>query len=249
MKQMLSAVIVDDEEHCRETLIKQLEWSCPNVKVLGQAESVESALVVLKTVTPDLLLLDIEMPGGNGFDLIRKLDIIEFSIIFTTAYDEFALKAFEANAIDYLLKPIDGEALENAIGKVEKTKAIDSSLNLMRLLNQISKNNTPKKIAFPVSDGLEFVLQDDIIRCESEGAYCHVFVKNRPKLFLSKTLKQVSELIDHTKFIRVHNSHLVNADFIAKYIRGKGGQVIMDDGTGIPVSRSRKDDFLDLIQD
>lgn len=247
MKQMLSAIVVDDEEHCRESLIKQLEWSCPNVNVLGQAKSVESAIELLVNISPDILFLDIEMPGGTGFDLISKLGKIDFGVIFTTAYDEFALKAFKANAIDYLLKPIDGDALKNAVRKVEQSKPEESSLKIANLLEQINTTIRPRKVAFPVSDGLEFIVLDDIIRCESEGAYCHVFICERPNLFLSKTLKQVSEMIDDEKFLRVHNSHLVNTDFIARYIRGKGGQIILEDGTSIPVSRSRKDDFLDQI--
>ena len=245
MKHMLSAVIVDDEEHCRETLVKQLEWSCPNVEVIGQAESVEKAKHLLARKTPDVLFLDIEMPGGTGFDLINQLQDVSYSVIFTTAYDEFALDAFKVNAIDYLLKPIDGDALKNAVEKVEKMMPEQMNENLDRLLAQMGGHVSSKKIAFPVSDGLSFVEMNDIIRCESEGAYCHIFISNQPKLFLSKTLKQVSELINHEKFLRVHNSHLINTDFIKSYIRGKGGQVIMDDGTSIPVSRSRKDDFLE----
>jgi len=247
MKQKLLAIIVDDEEHCRETLVKQLAWSCPDVEVIGQAESIKSAKLLLSKMTPDILFLDIEMPAGTGFDLLNQVTEHSYSIIFTTAYDEFALDAFKVNAIDYLLKPIDGDALKNAIKKVEKILPKAVNQNLDRLLEQINGKKSSKKIAFPVSDGLSFIEMDDIIRCESEGAYCHVYVRKQTKLFLSKTLKQVSELIDHEKFLRVHHSHLINSDFIKRYIRGKGGQVIMEDGTSIPVSRSRKDDFLDLF--
>ena len=244
MKHKLSAIIVDDEEHCRETLVKQLEWSCPEVEVIGHAESIQEAIVLLEGKTPDVLFLDIEMPGGTGFDLLEKLPEINFAIIFTTAYDDFALDAFQVHAVDYLLKPIDGDTLKNAIEKVQKTIPENPKVNFDRLLEYMTSHKTSKKVAFPVLDGLTFVELDDIIRCESEGTYCHIFLLNQPKIFLSKTLKQVSELINNEKFLRVHNSHLVNSAFIKRYIRGKGGQIIMEDGAIIPVSRGRKSDFL-----
>ncbi|GLR18178.1 LytR/AlgR family response regulator transcription factor [Portibacter lacus] len=247
MKQKLTAVIIDDEEHCVESLQKQLEWSCPHVEVIGTASNVDSGLLLFDSIQPDIAFLDIEMPDGTGFDLISRLSKKDFAIIFTTAYDAFALQAFKVNAIDYILKPIDGEALQNAVSKVVAIPKNQQNEKITSLLANWNAGQSKNKVAFPVSDGLFFAHLSDIIRCESDGAYCHIYLKNKPKLYLSKTLKQVSEMINSDKFIRVHHSHLVNSDFIQKYIRGNGGQVIMDDGISIPVSRSRKDDFLDFM--
>ena len=249
MSNSIKAIIVDDEEHCRSSLKKQIEWSCPQVEIIAEASSASDARALIKELQPELVFLDIEMPGGSGFDLISSFEEINFSIIFTTAYDEYAIKAFKVNAVAYLLKPIDGAELAASVTKIieERSDSVGKSLeDLMCYLR--SQVSGLKKVAFPVADGLEFVIVDDIIRCESEGSYCHIYIKNNNKLFLSKTLKQVTELINSEKFTRVHHSHLVNMDYVKKYIRGKGGQVIMDDGSSIPVSRTKKDGFLDNLR-
>lgn len=249
MIENIRAIIVDDEAHCRSSLSKQLEWSCEDVKIVGSASSAKEARALILELDPEIVFLDIEMPGGSGFDLLESLDEISFSVIFTTAYDEYALKAFKANAVAYLLKPIDGAELEDAVAKVRFGQTDQMGKKLEQLMTYLRMQGaSTKKVAFPVSEGLEFVIVDDIIRCESEGSYCHIYIHNQSNLFLSKTLKQVSELINSEKFVRVHHSHLVNMDYVKKYIRGKGGQVIMDDGTSIPVSRTRKDDFLDNLR-
>lgn len=249
MKSRLTAIIIDDEEHCRSSLKKQIQWSCPEVEVVGEANNIENGFAAIKESTPDVVFLDIAMPGGSGFDLLRQFDKVYFSVIFTTAYDEYALQAFNVNAIAYLLKPVDGEELIKSVEKVhaeedsQVTKRLDNLLDYLRV-----HGNTSKKIPFPVSDGLEFIPVDKIMRCESDGSYCHIYVNDAPNLFLSKTLKQVEGLINNDKFLRVHHSHLVNIDYIKRYIRGKGGQIIMDDNTSIPVSRTRKDGFLDNLK-
>lgn len=247
-KQSLTAIIIDDEAHCRSSLKKQIEWSCPDIEVLGEGHNLESGIKCIKEHNPSIVFLDIAMPGGSGFDLLQQIDKVDFSIIFTTAYDEYALQAFQVNALAYLLKPVDGEELSKAVEKVKIDQEEDLEDKLEHLMTYLrASEKGTKKVAFPVSDGLEFVPIDDIIRCESEGSYCHIFIKGKSKLFLSKTLKQVSELISSEQFVRVHHSHLVNMEHVHKYIRGKGGQVIMEDGTSIPVSRTRKDNFLDNL--
>ena len=249
MSEPIRARIVDDEDHCRSSLSKQIEWSCEDVEIIGTASSAKEAKKLILELRPDIVFLDIEMPGGSGFDLLDSLDEIKFSIIFTTAYDEYALKAFKVNALAYLLKPIDGEELAAAVEKSRSEHTDQMGKKLEQLMSYLRMQGaSTKKVAFPVSEGLEFVVVDDIVRCESEGSYCHIYIHNQSKLFLSKTLKQVSELISSEKFVRVHHSHLVNMDHVKKYIRGKGGQVIMDDGTSIPVSRTKKDGFLDTLR-
>lgn len=242
----LKAIIIDDEDHCRSSLTKQLEWSCPNVEVVGQADSAVRGKDLILGIKPDIIFLDIEMPGGTGFDLIRSIPGFMYKVIFTTAYDEYALEAFKVNAVAYLLKPIDGDELEKAVAKISTEKSEDIGGKLEKLMNYLRSNEqSVRKIALPIADGVEFVHIDDIIRCESEGNYCYVYLNDGSKMFLSKTLKQISELINSQKFIRVHNSHYVNMDYVKRYLRGKGGQIIMDDGSMIPVSRTKKDEFLD----
>ncbi len=242
----LSVAIVDDEDHCRESLSQQIKWSCPELEIIGLASSKKEALTLLSKKVPDILFLDIEMPGGNGFQLLEEVGEVNFAIIFTTAYDEFALDAFRVSAVDYLLKPVDGEELRSAVDKINKGLK-HSREHLNTLIRHLNKPVGARKIRFPVSDGFEYVKEEDIVRCESDGAYTHIFLTAKRKLFLSKTLKQVHELIDSDRFIRVHHSHIVNADLIQRYQKGKGGQIILEDGSVVPVSRSKKDRFLDLL--
>lgn len=243
----LKALIIDDEDHCRSSLNKQLEWSCPNVKVIGEANSAVNAKELIIKSDPDIAFLDIEMPRGTGFDLLKSLEEIPFKVIFTTAYDEYALDAFKVNAVAYLLKPIDGEELNTVIEKISLEKNDMLGKKLENLMNYLVQKDQVKKVAFPVSDGLQFVLLDTIIRCEADGNYCKIFLHGRKNLMISKTIKHINEIINHSKFVRVHQSHIINMDYVQKYIRGKNGQIVLDDGTVIPISRSKKDSFLDRI--
>lgn len=243
----IRSVIIDDEEHCRLTLMKQIEWSCPQVEIIGFANSVENGILLIDEETPDLVFLDIEMSDGTGFDILKQVRKRNFKLIFTTAFDEYAVKAFKVNAIAYLLKPIDGEELSEAIEKIQAEKNDIIEARLEKLMQFLSSAEKSTKIALPVSDGLQFVNTYDIIRCEADGNYCMVYLKDKSKILISKTIKYLENLIQNQKFIRVHQSHLVNIDFVKKYVRGKNGQIILDDKTIIPVSRSKKDDFLDNI--
>jgi two-component system LytT family response regulator len=243
----IRAAIIDDEKHCRSTLMKQLEWFCPNVEVVAEGNSVQSGLEILKTEQVDLVFLDIEMPDGTGFDLLKKLPARDVKIVFTTAFDEYALEAFKVNAIAYLLKPIEGEELADVVNKLNNEKKDDIGEHLASLMKYLSDREKVKKIALPVMEGLQFVLIDDIVRAEASGNYTTVYLKDGSNLFISKTLKFILESINNSKFVRVHQSHFINMDFINKYIRGKNGQIVLDDQTVIPVSRSKKDEFLDLF--
>lgn len=244
----LRSVIVDDEMHCRSALKKQLEWYCPEVEVVGEAHSASSGIEIIKKEKPDIIFLDIEMPEGTGFEMLEQLGRVEGHVIFTTAYDEYALEAFKVNAIDYILKPIAANDLEQAVAKAKTLKIDDMQDRLENLLTSLKEDGEASDIvAIPVSDGLEFVNISDIIRCESEGAYCHIYIQDRSKIFISKTLKQMEQKINSNKFIRVHHSHLINIEYIKKYVRGQGGHVIMKDDTVVPVSKGRKDNLLDLF--
>ncbi|GLR15935.1 LytR/AlgR family response regulator transcription factor [Portibacter lacus] len=245
--QKVRALIIDDEDHCRSTLAKQIEWYCPQVDVVGEGKSASEARILIKDLDPDLVFLDIEMPSESGFDLLKSLDRIKFKLIFTTAFDEYALEAFKVNAIAYLLKPIEGQELADALEKITVEKQDEVGQRLESLMKFLAEKDHIKKVALPVLEGLQFVLIDDIVRGEASGNYSTVYMKNGSSLFISKTLKYILEAINHSKFIRVHQSHFINMDYIHKYIRGKNGQIILDNGTAIPVSRSKKDEFLDLF--
>ncbi len=242
------AIIIDDEEHCRNALKKQLSWSIPDLEIIGMASNISDGKKLLETHNPDILFLDIEMPGGSGFDLIASMQNISFHVIFTTAYDEYAIDAIKLNAVDYLLKPIDGEELVTAYNKIIAKQKAETGTQLESLINHLRKQNKNiNKIALPTQEGLEFICTDSIIRCESEGSYSYIYMKNDKKLFLSKTLKSLESIISDESFIRVHHSHLVNINCIKKYLKGAGGQLVMEDGSIIPVSKSKKNSFLERL--
>lgn len=241
----IRAVIIDDEDHCRSTLSKQLEWFCPEVEIVAEGVTVETGLKMIRAHNPDVIFLDIEMPDGTGFDLIRNLDQENLKVIFTTAFDEYAVEAFKVNAIAYLLKPIEGDELANVIEKFSQEKKDEIGERLASLMKYLSEKEKVKKVALPVMEGLQFVMIDDIVRAEASGNYTTVHLRTGKTLFISKTLKFILETVNSSKFVRVHQSHIINMDYIHKYIRGKNGQIILDDQTVVPVSRSKKDEFLD----
>ena len=243
----IRAIIVDDEDHCRSSLTKQLEWSCPHVEVIAEGKSAAEGKELVMQHKPDLVFLDIEMPGGSGFDMIHSLPNIQFKLVFTTAFDEYALQAFKVNAIAYLLKPIDEDELIKTIEKIQIEKNDVVGKKLEKLMNYLSSENNSGKIALPVSDGLEFISIERILRCEADGNYCTIYLNDGSKMVISKTLKYIADLINQQKFVRVHQSHIINMDYIKKYIRGKNGTIIMDDGSVIPISRAKKDDFLEKL--
>ena len=240
----LKAIIVDDESHCRVTLQKLIDWHCPSVEIINGCGSADEAKKSIISHKPDLVFLDIAMPIKNGFDLLNELDNIDFDVIFTTAFDEFAIEAFKVHAAAYLLKPIDKNELIDAIHNLSK-KRQESNLSeaqITAIFKVLSEQNSDfQRIAIPTSEGIEFVDPKHIIRCVAEGNYTRIQVKDNKDIFISKTLKQVEKLINNPSFIRPHNSHLVNMLFVKKYVKGVGGQLIMDDDTAIPVSRYRKE--------
>ena len=245
----IKAVIVDDERHCRETLLKLLEWIESEVEVLESFGNPLEAITYIRKHEIDLLFLDIDMPECNGFDMLSRLGKFDFDIIFTTAYDEYAIKAFEVDALAYLLKPIGEEDLSTVLNKISQQKSRKlNEAKLMKLVEGLNKRTGLQKIAIPTLEGLEFLKKSEIIRCASEGNYTRIFIENKKPLLISKTLKLVAELIDdEEQFIRPHASHLINLNFIAKYIKGAGGQIIMEDGFVVPVSKQKKSDFFDSL--
>lgn len=244
----MTAIIVDDEKHCREVLELLLHKHCSEVKILGICSSGEEALKLLQLQTPDVLFLDIEMPGMNGFALLEKFQPAAFEIIFTTAYNEYAIKAIKHSALDYLLKPVDKDELVQAIEKVKAHQSVKASERISNLIGLLNVKQS-KRFAVPTLEALVMVDAEEILFCESDSAYCKLFFINQVKpMVISKTLKEVEEVLQGCGFCRIHHSYLVNMKFVQKYIRGEGGEVVMSNGTHLPVSRTRKQDFLSLLE-
>jgi two-component system LytT family response regulator len=246
---MIKTIIIDDEPYCCETLEMMIAKFCPELTVEAVLHSGAEAIEALAQFSAQLVFLDIEMPHMNGFEFLEKVHFINFGLIFTTSYDQYAIKAIRFSALDYLLKPIDREELIQAVAKVSKSLQSPTELQLELLLQ---KFNTPKtlikKIALPTMEGLQMVEMDAIISCSSDSNYTNFLLKNNKKLTASRTMKDVEELLSDYSFLRVHNSFLVNLNEIHKYIKGEGGYLVMSDGTHIDVSRSRKEALLQKLQ-
>lgn len=242
----MKAIIIDDEEHCIESIRLLLEKHQPQVNIIAETTNPKEALEIISSKNPDLVFLDIKMPMMTGFELIAKIRNIDFHVIFTTAYDEYAIKAFRVNATDYLLKPVSVEELNDAVKKVEKRIENGySTEELNSLIKQMgNKLNAKEKISLPTQQGVSFIKVDDIIRCEADGNYTKIVCVNN-KYLVCKTLKDLEEILEGNNFHRVHHSHLINLKHIDMYHRGKGGVVTMSNGDHVDVSRSRKSAFLD----
>lgn len=245
----IKAIIVDDEQHCIEALQTMLQKKCPEVTVLAGVKSVQEAKELVDELQPDLVFLDVEMPHQNGFELLKMYDKVNFEVIFTTAYEQYALKAIKFNALDYLLKPFSIKELQDALEKVkekQQARLKDQSVSPLEIFMQNMKTlqQTHKKIALPTINGLVFMPVQKIVRCESTGNYTKIFFTDKKHLMVSRPLKEFEELLTDVDFFRVHNSHLINLQQMQSYIQGEGGFALMSDGTQVEVSRRRKADFL-----
>lgn len=243
---MIAAIIIDDEMHCRKTLAILLKEYCPEVQVVDQCSDADAGLKSIAKFNPDLVFLDIEMPGMNGFDMLEQFSEIPFAVVFTTGYDQYAIKAFRFYAIDYLLKPIEPKGLINAVHKVKTQKQLPSADQFQMLLNKINnREEIFPKIPVPTSDGFDLIPIDQVLFCEAKDNYTYFNLKNKKKIIACRMLKEVEEqLNDFSFFIRVHNSYIVNIKEVKKYVRGEGGYVIMSDDSTVNVSRSRKEILL-----
>ena len=239
---MIRSVIIDDEEKGRNTLRNFLTKYCNNISVVAEGDCVKSGLEKISSYNPDLVFLDIQMPDGTGFNLLEQIKEINFKVIFVTAYDQYALKAFKFSAIDYLLKPIDPEKLIEAVNRLSDFEDIKSINNKLEVL--VGNKNRFEKIALPTVNGVHLVKIKDIIRCESDSNYTTIFLASGKKILVTKTLKEYDEMLTPMHFYRVHQSHLINLAFVEKYHKGEGGFVIMEDGSEIEVARRRKEGFL-----
>jgi len=246
----ITAILIDDEPECLRSLKHDLGVHCPNVEIVASCSSGKDGIKQINSHSPDVIFLDIDMPYINGFDLLEMVPNAEFDVIFTTAHDQYAIKAFKISAADYLLKPIDHDDLKSAVEKVTHLrKNGHRNTQIDFLIQQIKdlESNNVRKIALPTFDGLEFITLDDIVYCQSDGAYSNVFFKDGGKLYISKTLRYLEDALCSFHFFRVHNSFIVNLNYIRKYSKSDGGALIMLNGERIRVSRSKKDELLGLF--
>lgn len=243
---MIRAVIVDDEDASRMTLKGLLTRYVPDVQVVGEGEDVASGLEIIKQYTPDLVFLDIQMPDGSGFRLLELLGEIDFNVIFTTAFDQYAIKAIKFSALDYLLKPIVPDDLIKAVDKHnERIASPDLAISFQALRENLTPE--PRKIVLHTFEGMHVVDTGDIIRCQSDDCYTNFFLDGGKRIIVSKTLKEIEEHLKGKDFMRPHKSHLVNINFIKTVVRNDGGYIVMKDGSEIPISRRKKELVMGII--
>jgi two-component system, LytTR family, response regulator len=246
----MRSIIVDDEPKNVRILNKLLTDYCPDVKIIGSAGDANTAFQLIQELKPELVFLDIEMPNGNAFDLLDKLETIAFEIIFITAFENYSLKAFKYSALDYLLKPVSIEELQNAVSKAkDNAKSRNINLQVKSLIQNLNNSNGGmQKVAVHTVDGLEFVKAEDIVRLEAQGSYTVFHLIDRSTILASKNIKDYEDILVGDIFFRIHNSHIINLNAIKKYHKGRGGYVIMEDDTMIEVATRRKNDFLSRFE-
>lgn len=245
----LRSVIVEDEKHSRESLKNLIEEFCVDIEVVGLASSVSEAVNTISSLKPDVVFLDIELQTGTGFDVLNQLSAFNFEVIFTTAFDQYAIKAVKFSSLDYLLKPIDLEELQSAVTKARTKKNQDIYKKQLEtlMLNLKQRKPTLNKICLATSDGFEFIEINDILYCKAEGSYTKFILKNNESLLVSKHLKEYENMLLEQDFMRVHNSFLINLKEVKKYIKSDGGYIIMNNNDTVSISRSKKEDFIQVI--
>ena len=247
----MKCIITDDELNSRETLRQLLEIVAPEVIVLAEAANTTQAKKLIETMQPDLLFLDINMPGQTGIEFLEENSPLNCQVIFTTAYNEYAVKAFRLNAIDFLLKPIDMDELKGAIEKVKASEGFISKeqlANAKDIFNNTSTDKNSQRLALSTAEGIHFVNMNDIIWMEALGPYTKFMITGQAPIIVSRLLKDFEELLGGLNFLRVHQSSIVNMDHIKKYVKGNGGQLWMSDGAEIEVSRRKKDELLEALK-
>jgi two-component system LytT family response regulator len=242
----MNCIIIDDESHCIKTLTQLLEANFTEINVVATCSDSTKAFDLIQHHLPDFIFLDIEMPKLNGFDLLSKFDPLFFDVIFTTAYDSYAIKAIKYSALDYLLKPIGKEELAFAIEKLKGKRSRISHAQI-QMATEVRNKLIPDTIALPTVDGLSFAYVNDIVHCTADGSYTRVFMNDKSEILISKTLGDVEELLSEYNFFRIHHSTLINLKQVKKYIRGEGGEVVMSNGRTLTVARTRKTDFLNVF--
>lgn len=248
MLKNMKAILIDDEMTSLQNLKQKLEEFCKQVTVVAATQNPEEAISLIRNLKPDILFLDIEMPKMSGFRMLEELGDYEAEVIFTTAYNHYAIDAMRISAFDYLVKPVAIEELENAVNRLAARKIMHTQERLHILKDSMNESKSQNnKIAVPFNNGFEFVIIKDIVRIESSGSYSRLFLLNNQSLLVTKLLKDFEDLLTPYRFFRVHNSHLINLEYIKKYLSGVGGQVLMENGDLIDVARRKKEEFISIL--
>ena len=245
---MKKAVIIDDENRTRDLIAKMINSFGLDILAIPAGENVQSGIQAIEELKPDIVFLDIQMPDGTGFDVLKAVKDKNFEVIFITAHEEFAIKAIKFSALDYLLKPIDPEELKAAVEKA--IKAVDDKKDESQfeaLQNNILPNQK-KRLVLKTQESVYVVELHEIIRCEADRNYTSFFLSSGKKILVSKTLKEYETLLSNHNFLRVQQSHLVNLDYVDRYDKGNGGSVVMKDGSEVPLSPAKRDVFFKIIE-
>jgi len=246
---MLRALIIDDEEDARQSLLMTLQKFCPDVEVVQVCDGPEEGLTAIGTQCPDLIFLDVQMPHMSGFDLLEEIDSRQFHTIFVTAHDKYAIKAIRFSALDYLLKPVDVDDLLSAVATVKKAQSKqETDEGYQSILHNVrNRLGQEGKLAVPTRDGMEFIDLKDIIFCEADGSYTSIHLDARKTMLISKSLKEFEAILDPSTYCRVHHGSIINLGHITKYVKGEGGYAIMSNGEHVDISRRKKEEFMKLI--
>jgi len=246
---MMKAILIDDEKNALEMLEWQLHTYCPQVEISAICTSADKGIAAIRQHQPQLLFLDIEMPKKNGFEVLQQFPDPLFDVIFTTAYNQFALKAFRFAALDYLLKPIDADDLVAAVKRYERKKLHNNFTEQLDILIQQYKqpNAVPDKISFSTQQAIHFVKPETILYCESDSNYTTLHFTGNTKMVVSKTLKEVEEMLIHYNFLRIHHSFIINLKEVSRYVKSDGGAIEMSNGAQLPISRQKKEEVMQLL--
>ncbi|MBP5983200.1 MAG: response regulator transcription factor [Fluviicola sp.] len=245
---MKKALIIDDEQRTRELIAKMITSFDLGIEAIPMGESVQSGIAAIAAIQPDLVFLDIQMPDGTGFDLLKAIPNKNFEVIFITAHEEFAIKAIKFSALDYILKPVDADELRHAIERALETLNDTKAEPQFEALQHNIQPNQKRRLVLKTQESVHVVELDQIIRCEADRNYTSFFLKNGKKILVSRTLKDYETLLTGHNFLRVQQSHLVNLDYVDRYDKGNGGAVVMKDGSEVPLSPAKRDVFFQILE-
>ena len=248
---MIKTVVIDEDLDRTETLVSLLESNCPSVSVIGAAQTVDGALAIIKNKQPDLAFLDMELSSGIGFKVLERIMAKGVEIVFVTAFHECAIRSLEFSAVPYLLRPLHVDKLKEAVARVGKPLNGEISVKTQSVFwdNLTAKGARLKRLMLPSQTGLELIDVDDIIRCQGEGSYTVFFIAGNKKIMVSKNIKEFESALEGHDFFRIHKTHLVNLNYVEQYIKGRGGMIIMKDGSEVNVSRYKKNELIKKLSE